>query len=87
MRKKTKAPQRGERSAMQVAGWVLVAACWLFFVTALIGFDAADWPARSTSVHNDPTANPMGIVGATLANWSLRALGFTICVLLAWALV
>jgi S-DNA-T family DNA segregation ATPase FtsK/SpoIIIE len=87
MRKKTKAPQRGERSAMQVAGWVLVAACWLFFVTALIGFDAADWPARSTSVHNDPTANPMGIVGATLANWSLRALGFTIWVLLAWALV
>ena len=72
---------------MQVAGWVLVAAFWLFFVTALIGFDAADWPARSTSVHNDPTANPMGIVGATLANWSLRALGFTIWVLLLWALI
>lgn len=72
---------------MQVAGWVLVTAFWLFFVTALIGFDAADWPARSTSVHNDPTANPMGIVGATLANWSLRAFGFTVWVLLLWALI
>ena len=75
------------RSAGKVALWLLFSACWLFLAIALVGFDAADWPSSSASVHNEPSANPTGVVGATLAYWTLKMLGAGIWVLLIWGAI
>ena len=75
------------RSAGKVALWLLSSACWLYLAIALVGFDAADWPSSSASVHNEPSANPTGVVGATLAYWTLKMLGAGIWVLLIWGAI
>ena len=80
-------PAPSHRSSGKVALWLLASASWVFLTIALVGFDTADWPSSSASVHNDPTANPTGIVGATLAYWSLKLLGAGIWILLAWAVI
>ena len=81
------APRSTPRSTGKAALWLLASACWIFLFIALIGFDTADWPSNSTSVHNDPTANPTGLVGASIAYWSLKVLGAGTWILLIWGVL
>ena len=65
------------------AGWVLLTGFWLFLVVALASFDSADWPSHTVAVHNDPTRNLCGFVGALIAYWSYYVLGIGSWVILA----
>ena len=65
------------------AGWVLLTGFWLFLVVALASFDSADWPSHTVAVHNEPTHNLCGFVGALIAYWSYYVLGIGSWVILA----
>ena len=57
------------------AAWVFAAGVWLFLFIALASFDSADSPSHMVAVHNNPTANLCGPVGAVIAYWSYHVLG------------
>ena len=92
MPRKRTAQRRSRNSHSQDQGrntgravlWIMGCASWLFVAAALFWFDPADWPSSSTSVHNAPTENLTGAVGAMVAYWSLKAFGFGAWVALAW---
>ncbi len=56
-------------------GWVALAGLWVFGVVALASFDSADWPSHMVAVHNAPTVNLCGPVGALIAYWSYYLIG------------
>ena len=56
-------------------GWVALAGLWVFGVVALASFDSADWPSHMVAVHNLPTRNLCGPVGALIAYWSYYLIG------------
>ena len=55
--------------------WVAVAGLWVFFVVALASFDSADWPSHTVAVHNQPSRNLCGAVGALIAYYSYQVVG------------
>jgi S-DNA-T family DNA segregation ATPase FtsK/SpoIIIE len=55
--------------------WLLAAALWVFAFVAMASFHVADWPSHVVSVHNQPTANLMGRLGASFAYWTFALLG------------
>ncbi|MHC4428933.1 MAG: DNA translocase FtsK 4TM domain-containing protein, partial [Planctomycetota bacterium] len=64
-------------------GWVALAGLWVFLVVALASFDSADWPSYAVAVHNEPTRNLCGPVGALVAYWSYHVIGIGAWVVLA----
>jgi S-DNA-T family DNA segregation ATPase FtsK/SpoIIIE len=64
-------------------GWVALAGLWVFLVVALASFDSADWPSHAVAVHNEPTRNLCGPVGALVAYWSYHVIGIGAWVILA----
>jgi S-DNA-T family DNA segregation ATPase FtsK/SpoIIIE len=84
--KRSQTQQRPDGSYLRHAAWILIAACWLFFLVSLVGYDVADWPSSAVSTHNDPIQNPTGIVGATLAHWALSVAGAGTWILLGGGL-
>ena len=64
-------------------GWVALTGLWVFLVVALASFDSADWPSHAVAVHNEPTRNLCGPVGALVAYWSYHVIGIGIWVILA----
>ena len=85
--KRSKTAQRPERSVPRIIGWIVACAFWAFLALSLFGFDGSDWPSRSVSAHNDPTANPTGPVGAFFAYWLLGSIGLGAWILLGWFLI
>jgi S-DNA-T family DNA segregation ATPase FtsK/SpoIIIE len=57
------------------AAWVLAVGVWLFLFISLASFDSADPPSHIVAVHNNPTANLCGPVGATISYWAYYVLG------------
>jgi len=68
-------------AARRVA-WLGLVAVWAFLILSLTGFDPGDAPGFGVYPPNDPTENPAGPVGAALAHWSYRMLGYP-----AWVLI
>ncbi len=66
-------------------GWVAAVGVWLFVVLALVSFDSADWPSHAVAVHNQPTRNLCGPVGALVAYWSYHVVGWGVWVVMAAA--
>jgi hypothetical protein len=48
---------------------------WVFAALALGSFDTADWPSHAVAVHNVPSANLGGVIGALFAYWSYHLIG------------
>ena len=84
--KRTRARQKADGSYLRHAAWILISACWLFMLVSIVGYDVADWPSSSVSTHNDPAQNPMGVVGAMLAHWTLTVIGAGSWIILGWSL-
>jgi len=70
------------RDAARRAAWLALIAVWAFLVLSLAGYDPADAPTHSVYPPHDPTRNPAGPVGAALAHWSYKTLGYQAWVLL-----
>ncbi len=51
-------------------GWVAAFLMWVFVAIALISFNAADWPTKTSVPENIPAANLCGIAGSAVA-WGL----------------
>ena len=62
--------------------WIFSATIALFVAVALLSFNAGDAPSHVVAVHNDPTMNWCGAVGAWIAYWAYHVLGFGI-----WAII
>lgn len=63
--------------------WIALAGVWIFLSVALGSFDSGDWPSHTVAVHNEPTRNLCGVVGALIAYWSYHVIGLGSWVLLA----
>ncbi len=61
----------------------------IFFALSLLGYDPADPPGADVLPANDPTANPCGPVGASLAHVLFLSLGWSayLVLLAAWGAV
>ncbi|MBG81423.1 MAG: DNA translocase FtsK [Phycisphaerae bacterium] len=66
--------------AIQWCLWVMSGGLWLFITTALVSFDAADWPSHLVAVHNSDVSNLCGATGAWFAYWAYRLLGLSVWV-------
>lgn len=53
----------------------MAAAVWLFLFISLVSFNSADAPSHVVAVHNNPTANLCGPVGAVVAYWAYYVIG------------
>ena len=62
--------------------WIFSATIALFVAVALLSFNAGDAPSHVVAVHNDPTLNWCGAVGAWIAYWAYHVLGFGVWVLI-----
>ena len=62
--------------------WIFSATIALFVAVALLSFNAGDSPSHVVAMHNNPTANWCGAVGAWIAYWTYHVLGFGIWVLI-----
>ncbi|MCH2135336.1 MAG: DNA translocase FtsK 4TM domain-containing protein [Phycisphaerales bacterium] len=54
---------------------LLLAGAWIFAAISMVSFNWADWPSHAVAVHNTPTANLGGAMGALLAYWSYHLVG------------
>ena len=55
--------------------WVAACLGVATLMLALGSFHHADWPSRAVAVHNDPTRNLVGGLGAWTAYWSYAIFG------------
>jgi len=71
----TPAPPSPRTIITRRVAWVVAAGLWVFLVIALGSFDPADAPSHVVAVHNDPTNNLCGPVGAYVAYYAYHVIG------------
>ena len=64
-----------ESTSGRLIVWLAMAAGWVLAAASLVSFNAADWPSHVVAVHNDPTRNLVGGLGAWAAYWAYAILG------------
>ncbi len=62
-------------SAYRGVGWAVVAGVWVLLAAALVSYHPADAPNPAVGLHNSPSANWAGAVGAQLAYHLYAMLG------------
>ena len=53
-----------ESTSGRLIVWLAMAAGCVLAAASLVSFNAADWPSHVVAVHNDPTRNLVGGIGA-----------------------